>query len=72
MTQTYRFGKRIPLPSTVQILHEILAMSAREERTVGPNHAESRQATTISPIETSEHAVPARIDPVVPTRVSSP
>jgi hypothetical protein len=31
MAQTYRFGKRIPLPSTVQIRHELLLMMAQED-----------------------------------------
>jgi hypothetical protein len=31
MTQTYRFGRRITLPSTRQIRHELLAMEASED-----------------------------------------
>jgi hypothetical protein len=31
MAQTYRFGRRILLPSTIQIVHELLVMSAKED-----------------------------------------
>ena len=31
MTQTHRFGRRIALPATIQILHELLILSAHED-----------------------------------------
>ena len=31
MNTTFRFGRRIPLPSTAQILHELKVLSAQEE-----------------------------------------
>ena len=31
MANNFRFGRRIPLPSTVQILHELKVLSAQEE-----------------------------------------
>jgi hypothetical protein len=30
MAQTYRFGRRIPLPSTLQIKHDLRVMMAQE------------------------------------------
>ena len=31
MTANFRFGRRIPLPSTVQLLHDLKVLSAQEE-----------------------------------------
>jgi hypothetical protein len=52
MAQTYRFGRRILLPSTIQIVHELLVMSAKEDakqRAAAENKSEgvaSRVTTT--------------------------
>lgn len=44
MAQTYRFGRRIPLPSTVQIRHELRVMAAQDdakERAAAENKSEA-------------------------------
>jgi hypothetical protein len=58
---TYRFGRRIPLPPTLQILHELLVMSAGKEakqRAVGVNNSEptARRGTVINPNEAPERS----------------
>ncbi len=35
MAANFRFGRRIPLPSTVQILHELKVLSAQEAQEEG-------------------------------------
>jgi hypothetical protein len=44
MAQTYRFGRRIPLPSTVQIRHELRVMAAQDaakQRAAAENKSEA-------------------------------
>jgi hypothetical protein len=66
-TQTYRFGRRMPLPSSVQILHELLAFSASED---AKERAAQRPAPP--PAESYERPVPPRRDAAAPSLVGSP
>jgi hypothetical protein len=56
MTETYRFGRRIPLPSSVQILHELVVLSASEDaKQYGANESKSKavasRATGVDAVE---------------------
>lgn len=57
MTQIYRFGRRIVLPSTLQILHELMAFPAQEAARTPRIEVDALAATsglaTVSP-----HALP--------------
>lgn len=74
MAGTYRFGRRIPLPSTVQILRELLAMSASEtakERAAAENKAQgiAHKEIAARPVETVACAV--RTQAVTPAILGS-
>ncbi len=60
MGQLIRFGRRVPLPSTVQVLHELLIME-RNEKTSRPNSAEQLKAT--SDFETGTPNAALRVPP---------
>ena len=66
MTQTHRFGRRIPLPATIQILHELLVLSAHEDASKqratdgGVSEATAGQAPELNPTAAPEHAFPRR------------
>jgi hypothetical protein len=60
MTKDYRFGRRLPLPSTVQILHELLVMAARDA--AEQSGVEANRLAAVA-------SQPARIDAVEPERL---
>jgi hypothetical protein len=66
MTQTHRFGRRIPLPATIQILHELLALSAHEDasnqrvKDDGITKTTVGQAPKFDPTAAPEPAFPRR------------
>ncbi len=64
MAQAYRFGRRIPLPSTVQILHELLVMSAQDK---ARENAQQRAAAANKPEGVAGHVT--GIDAAEPERV---
>jgi hypothetical protein len=44
MAQLYRFGRRVPLPSTRQIMHDLRVMAAQEDAKQRTADANSSQA----------------------------
>jgi hypothetical protein len=56
MGQLIRFGRRVPLPSTVQIVHELLVME-RNENARQPKGAEQVKSTTDSETGTTNAAL---------------
>ena len=59
MTQTHRFGRRIPLPSTVQILHELRVFSAQEN--TRKLRLQGDGLSSIAAAEFGEHHVEATV-----------
>ncbi len=56
MGQLIRFGRRVPLPSTVQIVRELLVME-RNKNARRPNGAEQVKSTTDSESGTANAAL---------------
>jgi len=56
MNSTVRFGRRIPVPSTVQILHDLMAFTAPEDVREG-RAAQERVPRTTSRAEIIAHGV---------------
>jgi hypothetical protein len=48
MSTTYRFGKRLPLPSTRQIRHELILMWAEDELKKRETRAITAETTMIN------------------------
>ncbi len=60
MRTLMRFGRRVPLPSTVQILHDLLLME-QKEKAFQPNDAPKSQAKP-----EAETEIPASTPPGAP------
>lgn len=58
MATTHRFGKRIPLPSTRQIRHELILMWAADEIKKSEARAVAAQAINREEIQTSTRELP--------------
>jgi hypothetical protein len=58
MAITHRFGKRIPLPSTRQIRHELILMWAADEIKKSEARAVAAQAINPEEIQTSTRELP--------------